>query len=780
MNAAHIIRWTVLLSAFSIFFLSACSGDDPSSPNGGDSGKITTGEMTAVLDQSVSPGGTATVSAAGSAVDGLTLEVPAGAYPSSTTVKISYAEITAHDFGPHFHPVTPLISIENGGAFADRPMRLRIPLPDLGGAFPLAFYYDRAAGTLEPIAPVGRSDTWIDVAVRHFSEIVVSAEQIDLLRQGGGFHTLFDPKVNGWPFVNYGSWAEPGGICAGMSIGAAFFYRDFGGSPLLSSFFDNEQYWFRTPKVWQDDAAGIKFCSELQRTYVTANSFWTQAGGTPFDGFISRSDEDHFWSLCYALLAVNQPQLIYLAVKGDASAPAHAIIAYGYDVDQSEGRIRVYDPNYPGSEGIITFDFGTRAFRPYTSAANTAALEDGDTFAYDQIVFIPLSTLCDMKEIDRIWKKVGAKTIGTGQYPAYELWAVPVDNENLPRVKLLDAAAGKTTYLPYRDFTVEIVPADHSIPFSLTAWVDLPSIGEIEKHDPAGIITVERPTKDNLVGIQVNAKATGKKDFSWAGFHWFKIRLQSLWIEPADTVVGMGQDLKLVARSNGTAPPNARFEWDFGDDKTETVHGDSTVTHAFAEQGEYTVHVSMYDGGGSEAIGSAEATVQVAEFRTMMITLKGMDSTPPSTIKATGGADIPSIIWSNRLGTAPALTWNKKEFSVEYSYSQSGVDFITRISGRLADDGKSVASLSAITTGTGFGGDYTFNSAATLSAFPVDMLGSSGPMGGELSGPSAQQKIGNLSWRQTSKDAQGNVAVVELVSVDWTSQQTQLSVYFFK
>jgi hypothetical protein len=777
MITAPFLRLHASLVAIALV-LGACSGDDPASPNG-DSGKIRTGEMKQVFEESVAPGGTVTVSAAGTAVDGLSLEVPTGAYTTATQVKISFADITGHDFGASFDPVTPLIHIENGGAFAAKPMRLRIPLPDLGGRFPVAFYYDRAAGTLEAIAPVGRSATWLDVAVRHFSEIVVSATQVQLLRDGGGFHTFFDPKVNGWPFVNYGCYPEDKGMCAGMSIGAAHFYRNFSASLLLSAHFDNDRYWFQTPKVWSDDATGIKFCGELQKAFVTSNAFWTSGGGTPFDGFTGMSETDQFWSLCYAMLVINQPQFLYLAVRGNAAAPAHAIIAYAYEIAGSEGRLKVYDPNYPGSEGTIIFDFATGKFHPYTSAANTRAMEEGSLFAFDQIVFIPLSTICDVKEIDRIWQKVGAKSIGEGQYPTYELWAVPVDNEELPRVKLLDAATGRTTFLPYKDFTVEIVPSDKSIPFSLTGWVDLPDIGEIEKREPAGILTIERPSKDNLIGIQVNAKPAGEKDFSWAGFHWFKIRLQSLWIEPADTAVGVNQELKLVARHNRTAPAGARFEWDFGDDKTETRTGDSTVTHAFEEAGEYEVMVTMYAPGNSEPAGSAHAVVHVSEFRTMAVTLSGMDTTPPSTIKTKDGSDIPSMSWSNKIGAAPVITWNKKEFSVEYSYTMSRIDWHTRISGHLTEDGKSIAVLTAITTGYGYDGAYQHSAAIALTNFPIESAPGA-PMGLTLTGPAAQGKVGSISWRQASVDGSGNTHVVELGTIDWSSQQTELSVYFYR
>lgn len=765
--------------AIAVFLLSACSGDDPASPDG-DSGKISTGEMTQILEENVGSGGTVTVPASGAALAGLELEVPAGAYDGSNTVTISYADITEHDFGSDFDPVTPLIRIENGGAFAARPMRLRIPLPDIGDRFPVAFYYDRAEGTLEAIAPVDRSAAWLDVAVRHFSEIVVSATQIDLLRRGGGFHSLFEPSVNGWSFVNDGAYPEPGGMCAGMSIGAAHFFKDFDASISLANHFDNEQLWFRTPNIWQDDVAGIKFCAELQKAFVTDNSFWTSGGGTPFDGFVNKSEEDQFWSLCYAMLVTSQPQLLYLAVRNNASAEAHAIIAYAYEIEAAEGRLSVYDPNYPGTQGTITFDFASKSFRPYTSAANARAFEEGSTFAYDEIVFFPLSSVCDVKEIDRIWKKIGAKTIGQGQYPSYELWAAPVGNKDLPRVKLLDAADGKTTYLPYSEFTVEIVPSDKSIPFILTSWVDLPDIGEFERKQPAGVITLERPASDNLVGIQVNAKPSGENYTSWAGFHWFKIRLQSMWIEPADTTVAVNQELRLVARHNGTAPSGARFDWDFGDGETASITGDSTVTHVFEEQGSFTVTVTMYPPGGGEAAGSATSTVQATEFRTMMVSLKGMDSDPPSSIKTKEGVDIPAIVWANLVSGAPPLSWEGNAFSVDYAYKMSGLDINTRISGTVDPAARRITTLTAISTGSGYGGDYNYTQSIVITDFPLTVFGSTGPAGGELTGSAAEPKVANLSWRQTSVDNEGNPVVQELGSVDWSSEKTELAVYFYR
>ena len=768
------------LFLLTVLLLCSCSEDDSTAPDGGDSGKITHEDWTQLLDQSIgSGGGSATVSDAASVLNGLSIDVPSGALSGSMSLSIRAADITEHAFGEHFDPVTPLISVDNGEKFTDIPMTMHIPLPDLQGRFPMAFYYNRAAGTLEAIPPVGRGEDYLDVAVRHFSEVVVSATQIKLLRQGGGFHTLFDPQVNGWSFVNYGTSPENEGICGGMSIGAARFYKDFASSPAIRGYYDNDTYWFRTPKIWQDDATGLRYCTELQKRFITDSKVWTLDGKSPLDPIWLRSEEDHFWSLCYALLVINQPQFLFLGVRNNANAPAHAIIAYAYEINGNTGRILVYDPNYPGKEGVITFDFSAGKFLPYTSAANAGALEDGATFSYNEIIFIPLSTICDTKALDEIWQKVQNGTIGKGVFPAYELYAVPVDDESLPRVKLLDGATGKTTYLPYRNFRVEIEPVNKTLDYSMVAWVDLPDIGEVEKRDPPGELAIEKTDRENLVGIQVNATPGSGAEPAWAGFQWFKLRLQSLWIEPADTAIALGQELELVARSNGAAPPQARFEWDFGDGNTKTVNGDSTVTHVYEEAGSYDVTVRLFDGSASSEIGSAFAHVDVAAFRSIGIFLMGMDSQPPSTIKLTGGIDLPSIVIANKTGNAPSLTWNERSFEVDYTYRVSGVDFNTRISGRVAADSRSFETITAITTGVRDDGSYSTTLAMTVVDFPIQSGGSGLPTGGELRGLAAKPKMPNVTHRQTTTDSNGNTTVTEIESIDWNSDNTRLSVYLY-
>ena len=134
----------ILILVAALLFPIACSEDDGGTGPGGDSGKIVTGESAQVLQGNLgSEGGTVAVTQSDAALNGLELTVPSGAYSSGIQISVHEAQIESHDFGADFDPVSPLIRVDNGGEFAGIPMTLHIPLPDLQGRFPVAFYYDR-------------------------------------------------------------------------------------------------------------------------------------------------------------------------------------------------------------------------------------------------------------------------------------------------------------------------------------------------------------------------------------------------------------------------------------------------------------------------------------------------------------------------------------------------------------------------------------------------------------------------------------------------------------
>lgn len=407
------------LSIILILLLVGCNKDDNNPIS--ESGKIKTDHSVFVTKKSIpASGGQLNVIGTQTPLEGLSIMIPRDAYSDSKEFTISYANITSHELGSYFNPVSPLIEIDNGGFYADKFMQLKIPVSPHPGYYRLALYYDKKTGELEGIPIIKSEDSSITIGLRHFSFIVVTEIQKNILIQGTGFHTFFEPATNGWSFPNYGTYAEPGGICAGMSIGAAYYFKNFNASINLGTFFDNDKLWFTTPAFWEDDAKGLSFATAIHKTYSSNSQ------NNVFDPILVASEDDRFWSIIYNMLINNQPQLIY--VHATDSAVAHMIIGFAYEVNANEAKIKVYDPNYPRLENEIKFNLVSKTFVPYTSASNAKALEDGDVYNFNEIALFPLSSAISNEQMDLLWNKVQNNSIGKNLFPYYKIYAVPKDH----------------------------------------------------------------------------------------------------------------------------------------------------------------------------------------------------------------------------------------------------------------------------------------------------------------------------------------------------------------
>ena len=286
------------------------------SGNGGVTGKLHTGTPVLVAEGSVGPeGGAVAVDSGGnSALDGMVISVPAGAYGGETGFTVSEAAITSQTFGELFKPITPLISVDNGEAFAEAPLEVTIPIHLEEGQFAMGFYYDDETGTLEGIPLVDETDSSITLATKHFSDIYIAmAEAGDILcRALTGIDTGFRPGEDDFVTSNMGSYPVPGGYCVGQCIAEQYYYlmKDRGGpwSGQLYGRFDNNGLG-DTPGLEYDDANIYRLCTVMQKAY-TYNWYANSPDILEYRDFKSRgSDEKTFLALAYAMLGTGQPQM---------------------------------------------------------------------------------------------------------------------------------------------------------------------------------------------------------------------------------------------------------------------------------------------------------------------------------------------------------------------------------------------------------------------------------------------------------------------------------------
>lgn len=457
-----------LLLIFLLALIGSCSGDGSALELGDTAaaGEMTIGKA----------GGSLAVDKEDSSVSGLTLTVPAGAYEQDLNFAISETEIKDHSFGDLFEPITPLISIDNGHGFAQKPMTLTIPINLAPDEFALAFYYDPETGRLEGIPTVDLNSSSMTIMTAHFSDIVVSKVKKSVLdgrimdNEAG---TAFLPGKDDFPFVNLGSAAAPGGHCAGQSVAMMHYFTahtvesDTGKNLRSEEILDNNAA-ADTKGLWQDDSLAYRLCSVLQKNFGAS---WNSMGSALNDNFIGRDDLTYY-SFAYAMSLTKSPQLVYVSGTSNKGKPvAHAMLIYSVS---PEG-LAVADPNTPGN--LLRFIPATYL----TAAASNGSLielgdyvtgERGDAIQYTftDFVYLGAYSLVSYGSVDALWDAVlQGNDVGQGIFPA---------DSNFVALAY-DPSTATETVIPLR--------AQHSISSAETAAIDTNSKDTIFISVPTGV-----------------------------------------------------------------------------------------------------------------------------------------------------------------------------------------------------------------------------------------------------------------------------------------------------
>ncbi len=232
--------------------------------------KLSLSEPIALTTQTVpSTGGAIAIQDPGGPLDEMTLNVPAGSYPEDMRFTVSYQEIRSHRLDEISEPASPVISVDNSHAFADQNMTLTIPIQKTDDEFAMAFFYDQEREQLQGIPFTELTNDHITIATGHFSLVVVlKAAIIDLEEwiEESEADSGFRPGFDDFQMVNYGSYVEPGGHCAGQSLTAMVYYNNRTRSgwevPLYGRFDNNGRD--KTVGFQWDDAYAMRLCSYVQ------------------------------------------------------------------------------------------------------------------------------------------------------------------------------------------------------------------------------------------------------------------------------------------------------------------------------------------------------------------------------------------------------------------------------------------------------------------------------------------------------------------------------------
>ena len=439
-------------------------------------------------------GGTVTVNDPGGPLAGMTIEVPAGAYAGSKTFTTSYKLITG-DPGPNINPLTPLITVENGGQFASDPMTVTIPVAVPTGHFAMGFFVTDT-GQFKGMPLVAETSTSITVATAHFSRFIIASVSKAMLT--GIVDTGFRPMVDDWEFPNMGSYIAPGGHCAGQAITAMWYYTEktLNGTSTLYGRFDNNGD-VATPDLWEDDSLGYRFASTIQKDIDWDNWY------LKINRVLNADDDSLNWNaFLYSMLVTGEPQLV--ALHSSSFSGGHAMIVYKADV--GSGTMYVADPNYPGNTGR-RIQYANEAFTPYNSGENKADILAGNGRSYDKISYLAKTALIPWDDVASRWSEFEYATIGDDLFPSYDL---VVSDDTGGSVPLADGMTVSGDKIAIR---LDNVPAGKDLAIMVRRgddWLSFDSEGKIDLLDG-----------ENKLGIYVVGKVNG--NWEYVDFQWVSV-----------------------------------------------------------------------------------------------------------------------------------------------------------------------------------------------------------------------------------------------------------------
>lgn len=562
------------------------------------------GTVVPVASETVGPGGgTIIVDAPGDSLDGLTVEIPDGAYPDAHTYEIGYRKITgSRNVTEAFKPLTPLITIRNGGGFAEAPITLTIPCTVPEGDFPMAFLYDPTSGKLEGMPLVAYDAHSVTVYTGNFehstamaaakmigsaqndgeSGIVISSISERLLESHREVASTFKPGTDDWQFVNWGSYASPGGQCAGQTIGALWYFmqRKSRGDAHLNGRFDNDNGINPTPKLWQDDMNAYRFCSVLQSEY------WEGPGGRILANLqYLLPDQLTYNAIKYAMILTGEPVYITAGGKLNGTFTRHALIVYKV----ADGTLYISDPNDPGDLNR-TIRFSGGSFTPYKFGSKGATFPG---IPFPTIQYIAKSSVIDYKLIRNYYDQMIDGTIGASLFPPY---SIEVKNDGGYFVQLTEGyrTGKRLVTLQVKSPNVLFVPGFEAYREDGTQYT-------MSGND------ISLPIGRHKIGIYVFDKA--KQPYGYVGFNWYTVEVwetmpphEPKTLGPCTCTLSLDGAPVNVATSTfatGSYMDPSTFEYENDFLVYAYYNGGHTrvMVHEFKGKGTYPLFATAYDTG---------------------------------------------------------------------------------------------------------------------------------------------------------------------------------------
>ncbi|MCX6152011.1 MAG: PKD domain-containing protein [Ignavibacteriales bacterium] len=709
----------LILAAFFLFFSSCKKSDNPTEPGDGNSNKIELGTSVDLINQVVNTGGgTIKISRTGDPLDEMEITVPPNSFNESKTFSVSYAEIKTHQLGQYFNPISPMIKIKYEGGYANYGIMVKIPIKLPKGHFAMGFFYDEKTGKLEGLPIEELDSNSIKISTRHFNSnstsaaglkkaasemslanIIISSIDEAQLKSLGAITCGFQPGYDDWEFINYGSYIATGGQCAGQSMTAMWYYieQKLKGEPSLFHKFDLVNDNTKPNLLWQDNPKGYKFASVIQRDFNWDD--WIKM-------LIYQFNHPDLTLKAFALsmLLTNEPQFVLIRQSQPNNA-AHAVICY--EVNMNDGALYIADPNFPnnripktGDKSIRKIEYSNGKFIPYPSSLNAST----SSINFDEIGYFAKTAYINWSQIGSRFKEFKDGTIGTIPPYTFPDYILRRSADGMPLYEGMIIDKDTLTIDCYSEGCTGYINFTNHLQY-FEVYNELGDTIAKCGNDGHAILKLKPGT--NKLGFYIvgyNGNKPGYLDFKW-----LTITSKVFYIDPPKINAEPDEPLTFYARTNGSAPNNAKYVWTFGDDTPDVIKiNDSTVTHTYTREGYFSIQCNLYDNTTGQLVSLAFSYADIIigdlsellSCTKMYIHLRCHFNWLPEKCVSCGG----DMVFLNQADTIPSmqLKWSGTSFTYNYNfvlvYGQDSSFYTGSISGKVSSDVTEVENLIATQT----------------------------------------------------------------------------------
>jgi uncharacterized protein YfaP (DUF2135 family) len=303
-------------------------------------------------------GGTVIVANTGTPLDGSKVLFPPGALSTASQVTVSFNAGSLIPRDGTFPGVTLVLDITGSHLF-NQPVSITVPYTGGSSSTPVPYYVD-TTGALRPIEILSIDRQQGTFTFQTFHASVFTWIWSVLFPPHDVLATAYSPSDDGFQIVNQGSTFNRDGECFGMTSFSLWYWLNE--KATLGKFY---------PKYYgvvgtDSDGAPIRGQNVIAtRAFTSIAQQWTTYYSNIVVPQESLQPADRYASIYNIIGNTNAPVLIYLyhTPGSSSSTTTHSVLAYA--IDNTDQKISIYDPDWPGTVQHIQYSTSSSTFNPY-------------------------------------------------------------------------------------------------------------------------------------------------------------------------------------------------------------------------------------------------------------------------------------------------------------------------------------------------------------------------------------------------------------------------------